>query len=69
LPRGQKIPFIGCKGYATQNIIVAVDFNMCFTFAWAEWEGATHDSQIFGETIHRPELEFSRPKRRKILSS
>ncbi|XP_016456643.2 uncharacterized protein LOC107780604 [Nicotiana tabacum] len=61
LPQGQEIPYIGCKGYPTQNILVVVDFNMCFTFAWAGWEGAAHDNCIFCETLHRPELNFSHP--------
>ncbi|KAM3217062.1 hypothetical protein P3L10_026505 [Capsicum annuum] len=35
LPQGQEIPYIGRKGYPTQNILAVVDFNMCFTFALA----------------------------------
>ncbi|XP_019263952.1 PREDICTED: uncharacterized protein LOC109241649 [Nicotiana attenuata] len=61
LPQGQEIPYIGRKGYPTQNILVVVDFNMCFTFAWAGWEGAAHDSRIFGEALRRPELNFPHP--------
>jgi len=61
LPQGQEIPYIGRKGYPTQNILVVVDFNMCFTFAWAGWEGAAHDNRIFGEALRRPELNFSHP--------
>ncbi|XP_019255348.1 PREDICTED: uncharacterized protein LOC109233963 [Nicotiana attenuata] len=34
---------------------------MYFTFAWAGWEGAAHDSRIFGEALRRPELNFPRP--------
>ncbi|OIT19917.1 hypothetical protein A4A49_63350, partial [Nicotiana attenuata] len=30
-------------------------------FAWAGWEGAAHDSRIFGEALRRPELNFTRP--------
>ncbi|XP_019266253.1 PREDICTED: uncharacterized protein LOC109243728 [Nicotiana attenuata] len=61
LPQGQEIPYIGRKGYPTKNILAVVDFNMCFTFAWAGWEGVAHDSRIFGEALRRPELNFSRP--------
>nr|XP_009762935.1 PREDICTED: uncharacterized protein LOC104214910 [Nicotiana sylvestris] len=57
-PQGQEIPYIGHKGYPTQNILAVVDFNMCFTFAWAGWEGAAHDNHIFGEALRRPELNF-----------
>ncbi|XP_033517593.2 uncharacterized protein [Nicotiana tomentosiformis] len=61
LLQGQEISYIGHKGYPTQNILDVVDFNMCFTFAWVRWEGATHDSRIFGEALRRSELNFSRP--------
>ncbi|XP_009761659.1 uncharacterized protein [Nicotiana sylvestris] len=61
LPQGQEIPYIGRKGYPTQNIFAVVDFNICFTFALAGWEGAAHDRHIFGEALRRPELNFPRP--------
>ncbi|XP_070006821.1 uncharacterized protein [Nicotiana sylvestris] len=60
LSQGQEIPYIGRKGYPTQNILAVVDFNMCFTFAWAEWEGEVHVSRIFGEALRRPD-NFPRP--------
>ncbi|KAK6933889.1 F-box domain [Dillenia turbinata] len=28
LPRAEEIPYIGCKGYPTQNVLVVVDFNV-----------------------------------------
>ncbi|KAG8376110.1 hypothetical protein BUALT_Bualt09G0029300 [Buddleja alternifolia] len=65
LPQGQAIPYIGRKGFATQNILAVVDFNMCFTFAWAGWEGAVHDNRIFGEAIHKSDLNFPHPKGKK----
>ncbi|XP_059310009.1 uncharacterized protein LOC132061169 [Lycium ferocissimum] len=65
LPQGQEIPFIGRKGYLTQNVLVVVDFNMCFTCAWARWEGAGHDSRIYGEALHRQELNFPHPRGNK----
>nr|XP_016507895.1 PREDICTED: uncharacterized protein LOC107825535 [Nicotiana tabacum] len=64
-PQGQEISYIGRKVYLTQNILGVVDFNMCFTFVWAGWEGVAHDSRIFGEALRRPELNFSRPIRNK----
>jgi hypothetical protein len=39
--------FIGRKGYPTQNIMVVCDWNMCFTFVLAGWEGTTHDARVF----------------------
>jgi len=65
LPRGEEVPYIGRKGYPTQNILAIVDFNMCFTFAWAGWEGSAHDARIFGEAIRRPDLNFPHPTRGK----
>ncbi|XP_073121815.1 uncharacterized protein [Henckelia pumila] len=65
LPQGKEIPYIGRKGFPTQNILAVVDFNMCFTFVWAGWEGAAHDNRIFGEAIRRPELNFPHQKGKK----
>ncbi|XP_055826403.1 uncharacterized protein LOC129894786 [Solanum dulcamara] len=65
LPQGQEIPCIGRKGYPSQNILAFVDFNMCFTFAWAGWEGVTHDSRIFAEALRREELNFPHPSGNK----
>ncbi|XP_045802374.1 uncharacterized protein LOC123895954 [Trifolium pratense] len=31
--------FIGRKGYPTQNVMAVCDWNMCFTFVLAGWEG------------------------------
>ncbi|KAM3238062.1 hypothetical protein P3L10_013092 [Capsicum annuum] len=47
LSQGQEILYIDRKGYPTKNILAVVDFNMCFTFALAGWEGSTHDIRIF----------------------
>ncbi|XP_071727634.1 uncharacterized protein [Rutidosis leptorrhynchoides] len=57
----EQAKYIGRKGYATQNIMAACDFNMCFTFAWAGWEGTAHDTRIFLEALRRPEVNFPRP--------
>ncbi|KAL4300390.1 hypothetical protein AHAS_Ahas17G0196100 [Arachis hypogaea] len=32
---------------------------MCFTFIWAGWEGSTHDTRIFMETLQTKKLKFS----------
>ena len=41
--------------------MAACDFNMCFTFAWAGWEGTAHDTRIFLEALHRENLHFPHP--------
>ncbi|RVX11459.1 L10-interacting MYB domain-containing protein [Vitis vinifera] len=65
VPRDRKIPYIGRKGVTTQNVMAVCDFNMCFTFAWAGWEGAAHDARVFLEALRRPELGFPHPPRGK----
>ena len=59
----KQIPYIDRKGSPTQNIMDACDFNMCFTFAWAGWEGAAHDARIFLEALRREILHFPHPPR------
>ncbi|KAG8382554.1 hypothetical protein BUALT_Bualt05G0089400 [Buddleja alternifolia] len=66
LPQGKAIPYIGRKGFSSQYILAVVDFNMCFTFAWAVWEGVAHDNRIFGEAICRLDLNFPRVEARDL---
>ncbi|XP_072064172.1 uncharacterized protein [Arachis hypogaea] len=35
----EQMQFIGRKGNTTTNVMAVCDFNMCFTFIWAGWEG------------------------------
>ena len=58
----QKAKYIGRKVVTTQNIMDVCDFNMCFTFVWAGWEGTAHDTRIFYEALERQDLHFPRPK-------
>ncbi|CAI9264297.1 unnamed protein product [Lactuca saligna] len=57
----EEAKYVGRKGYATQNIMVVCDFNMCFTFVWAGWEGTAYDTRIFNEALQRPDLHFPFP--------
>ncbi|CAI9269664.1 unnamed protein product [Lactuca saligna] len=61
VPQKDEVKYIGRKGYATQNIMAVCDFNMCFTFVWAGWEGTAHDTRIFNEALQRPDLNFPYP--------
>ncbi|KAH9688209.1 DDE Tnp4 domain-containing protein [Citrus sinensis] len=61
VPTSKQIPYIGRKGIPTQNVMAACDFNMCFTFAWAGWEGTAHDTRIFLEALRRENLHFPHP--------
>ena len=39
--------FRGCKSYVSQNVLVACDFDMLFTFVYTRLEGTTNDSHVF----------------------
>lgn len=47
VPKNKKVAYIERCGSFTQNIMVACDFNICFTFVMVGWEYSTHDSRIF----------------------
>ncbi|XP_028785369.1 uncharacterized protein LOC114741284 [Neltuma alba] len=53
--------FIGRKGYPTQNIMAACDWDMCFTFALAGWEGTAHDARVFYNALTTPSMNFPHP--------
>ncbi|PPD81666.1 hypothetical protein GOBAR_DD21400 [Gossypium barbadense] len=61
LPPNEQIPYIGRKGIPTQNVMAICDFNMCFTFVMAGWEGSAHDTRIFLDTIRDPKYKFPHP--------
>lgn len=60
--------FIGRKGYPTQNIMVVCDWNMCFTFDLAGWEGTAHDARVFDKALTTANLNFPHPPQVIILS-
>nr|KJB31838.1 hypothetical protein B456_005G210300 [Gossypium raimondii] len=49
------------KGIPTQNVMAVCDFNMCFTFVMAGWEGSAHDTRIFLNAIRDPKYKFLHP--------
>ncbi|KAF5953424.1 hypothetical protein HYC85_006280 [Camellia sinensis] len=53
--------YYGRKGVPTQNIIVVCDFNLCFTFVSADWDGSMHDSQVLHYVTTEPKHRFSHP--------
>ncbi|XP_073282363.1 protein ALP1-like isoform X3 [Primulina huaijiensis] len=61
VPPSKQIDFIGRKGYTSTNVMAVCDFDMCFTFVWAGWEGSAHDSKIFKEAMRRERLHFPLP--------
>ncbi|KAH7866693.1 hypothetical protein Vadar_023664 [Vaccinium darrowii] len=54
--------WIGRKGYPTQNIMAACDFDMCFTFVLSGWEGSAHDTRIFYDCIRDTTNNFPHPQ-------
>ncbi|KAK8914508.1 hypothetical protein KSP39_PZI023824 [Platanthera zijinensis] len=56
-----QVRYIGWHGTMTQNVMAVCDFNMCFTFALAGWEGSAHDSRIFARALTDDRLHFSHP--------
>ena len=61
IPKQKQVPCISRKGITTQNVMIVCDFNMCFTFTWAGWEGAAHDAQIYLEVLRMTSLNFPHP--------
>ena len=58
---GISIPYFGRKGYPTQNVMAACNFDMLFTFILPGWEGAAHDTHIFLDTIRKQSNNFPHP--------
>ena len=52
--------FRGRNG-TTQNVLVAISFDLKFTYVLAEWEGSAHDSRMLNDAFARPG-GFSIPK-------
>ncbi|XP_028074242.1 uncharacterized protein LOC114276645 [Camellia sinensis] len=50
--------YFGRKYYHMQNIMAAVDFDMCFIFISCRWEGSMHDSRIFNEILTNDNVPF-----------
>ena len=61
VPAEHQIPYMCRKRHTSTNVMVACDFNMCFTFVLAGWEGSAHDTRIFMEALRMPRLHFPHP--------
>ncbi|XP_020591117.1 putative nuclease HARBI1 [Phalaenopsis equestris] len=61
LPSHEKIAYIGRSGTTTQNVMAVCDFNMCFTFVMAGWEGSAHDSRLFSYATRNRTQCFPHP--------
>ena len=45
--------FRGRKAHCTQNVMVAVDFDLWFTYVLAGWEGTAHDALVLRDALER----------------
>ena len=53
VPRRIQQAFRGRKKEPTQNVMVAVVFDLKFTYILAGWEGSAHDATILADAIER----------------
>ncbi|XP_054788932.1 uncharacterized protein LOC129294533 [Prosopis cineraria] len=61
VPASEKSKYIGRKGISTQNVMAVCDWDMCFTFVLAGWEGTAHDARIFQHTLTTRSMNFPHP--------
>jgi hypothetical protein len=61
------VPYRGRKSTTTQNVMYMVDFDLCFTYIYAGWEGFAHDSRVFIECINDPQCPLSHPSWRYAI--
>ena len=60
-PKENEIPYIGRKGYATQNVMTLCNFNIMFTFVQASWEGFAHDTHILTSILEKYKNSYMFP--------
>ena len=46
--------FRGHKDGTTQNVLVAISFDLKFTYVLVGWEGSAHDSRVLNDAFARP---------------
>ncbi|KAG6503472.1 hypothetical protein ZIOFF_035787 [Zingiber officinale] len=60
-PSSIQTSFHGRKVIVTQNVMLAFDFDMLFTFVYTGWEGTANDSRVFIDALTRHENNFPKP--------
>ncbi|PKU84948.1 hypothetical protein MA16_Dca022989 [Dendrobium catenatum] len=53
VPKENEAAFRGRKSYPTQNVLVAVEFDLRFTYVLAGWEGSSHDVTVLKNALER----------------
>jgi hypothetical protein len=61
MTRENKVPYWDYKSNTLQNVLYIVDFNLCFTYVYAGWEGSTLDFRIFWKCIYDLKVHFPTP--------
>jgi hypothetical protein len=51
VPATEQAKYIGCHGYASQNVMVVCDFDTRFTFVVTGWPGSVHDTRVLQDTL------------------
>ena len=51
IPIDEQGPFRNRKGFISQNVFAACNFDEVFTFVLAGWEGSAHDAQVLADAI------------------
>ena len=64
-----KDKYVGRKGYSTQNVMAVCDWDMCFTFVLAGWEGSAHDARLFQTALSTPSMNFPHPPKGIFLKT
>ena len=58
VPGSKQGAFKGRKSYISQNVLVACNFDMLFTFVYTGWEGTANDSRVFYDVMARSANRF-----------
>jgi hypothetical protein len=53
VPAKRRAAFMGRKYTTTQNVLVAVDFDLRFTYVLVGWGGSAHDALILTDALQR----------------
>ena len=53
MSRSQSVAYRGRKQYTSQNVLVAIDFDLKFTYVLLGWEGSSHDANILSDSVSR----------------
>jgi len=53
VPRRIQQVFRGRKNDPTQNVMVAMNYDLLFTYFLAGWEGSAHDATVLADAITR----------------